>query len=106
MRVNKMKDAILFIADNQIWTDEDVKELREKYNIFFNKKGVFAVGVKPRKDEKATLIQVGIEDDGNLLMYNDFTTQLTFDSNWLDNLRDLLDMAATYVNTTNNNKKG
>ena len=92
MRVIKFEDnnALSFVADNQVWTDEDVKILREEYNIFFNKEGVFAIRVIPRKSPYDPLIQICIEDDGIIYVPVETNEKLTFSSSFIPDLIDLL----------------
>lgn len=92
MRVIKFEDtnALSFVADDQVWTDEDVRILREEYNIFFNKESVFAIKVIPRKSPNDPLIQICIEDDGLIYVPVEINEKLTFSSSFIQDLIDLL----------------
>lgn len=80
-------DCERFIADDQHWDDSTVKELRERYNIFFMSNGRDAATplmVIPRPG-KSTLIVVGWEDDGTIgFNRGDYGWETCFDSYWIN----------------------
>ena len=63
-------------APGQIYTQEYLKELRDKYNIIYNGTGIYAFKIIPRKTTNP-LLQLFSEDDGMLSSTNE-----TFDISW------------------------
>ena len=57
---------------NQVFTEEDVKEMWEKYKVIYNPEGCFALRMLPSKGDRNPLFQIVAEDDGCISFKNDF----------------------------------
>ena len=83
--------------NNQVWTDEDCKMMRKKYNVFFDKNGVFACRVIPKKNGDGNpLLQVVPEDDGCIRFEIGFNAGFVFDAGWADNVIDVISAAEDF----------
>jgi len=91
-----------YFAYDQTWTDEILKELRDKYNVIY-RKGVFGVRIIKNEEYNPPVVQFEIlgEDDGHLfsqesLDIHRFGVQLV-DIGWIKDLQNCLDDAVNYV---------
>ena len=82
-------ETMKIYAEEQIWTDEDCKQLK-KHNIIYNK-GCFAIQIVPSsRPEFSDLVRIGVEDDGTI----SFTPNSeTFSCQWIDDLILVLEKA-------------
>ena len=80
-------DCERFCAADQRWDDETLKEIKEKYNIFFmsnGKDGATPLMLIPRP-RTSPLIVVGWEDDGSIgFNKNEGGWEKCFDSYWIE----------------------
>ena len=81
---------------NQVFTEEDVKEMREKYKVIYNPEGCFALRMLPSKGDRNPLFQIVAEDDGCISFKNDFNSGFTFDSGWSENIIEIIQKAIDY----------
>lgn len=86
MKVNQVDRDLIFIADDQEWTDEDVYILENEYNVYYDK-GVIAVR-KIERDGMNPIIQVSVEDDGFIQFREGHTLEI--DSYWVSDLINVL----------------
>lgn len=86
-------------AEEQTWDDATLKELREKYNIFFNGYGVRPVMLVPSSNQEGCCVVIGYENDGVITfrrnMFGNFMDAMS--PCWIEDLiKDLTD-AKEYV---------
>lgn len=86
-------------AEEQTWDDATLKELRDKYNIFFNSHGVRPVMLVPSSNKEGCCVVIGSEDDGVIKfrrdMFGNFMDAMS--PHWIEDLiKDLTD-AKEYV---------
>ena len=92
-------ETFYIVAEEQIWDDDTLKELRDKYNIFFNSRGVRPVMLVPRSNQEGCCVVIGHEDDGTIGfrrdMFGNFVDAMS--PYWIDDLiKDLTD-AKEYI---------
>jgi hypothetical protein len=84
-----VKSQVSIAATDQSWTDEDVKELRERYNIFYNRKT--HIGILVVNDQ----IYIMTEDDGYLSWYKDYCSMFYIEQ--IDNVSNALIEVKNYL---------
>ena len=88
-------DCLCFCAENQVWDDNDLKRMADKYHVVYNG-GVFVIRVDLRKTGSC-LYQLGMENDGYLCFGDASIKGIVFDKLWADDLKDVLDLAKKHV---------
>lgn len=86
-------------AEGKIWDDATLKELREKYNIFFNSHGVRPVMLVPSSNPEGCCVVIGSENDGVITfrrnMFGNFMDAMS--PCWIEDLIQDLTDAKEYV---------
>lgn len=85
--------ADVYVAENQAWDAATLKELRDKYNIYYNK-GIRPMKIIPRDNGLNPLVVMGYEDDGRMWFVKDEWGDYKhrFDSYWIDSITDNLNI--------------
>ena len=98
MRVQSDGVWLVFTAydTNQEFTDEDVKEMWEKYKVIYDPEGCFALRLLPSQGNRNPLFQIVAEDDGCIKFYNDPNKGFVFDSGWAENIIDIIQKAIDF----------
>ena len=83
-----------YSAEEQVWDHATLIELRNKYNIYYDGDGIFAIKIIPRK-KLNPLFALGIEDDGiiSFTLDRDGNYFHQVDLSWAKNLIYLLQQA-------------
>ncbi len=107
MRVQSDHMWLVFTAydTNQEFTEEDTKEMWDKYKVIYNPEGCFALRLLPRQGDKNPLFQIVAEDDGCIKFYNDFNRGFVFDSGWAENIIDLIQQGIDFIDNANEDKE-
>ena len=93
---------------HQVFTEEDTKEMWDKYNVIYDPKGYFALRIIPSKSEdRNPLFQIVAEDDGCIKFFNDPNPHsgFLFDSGWAENIINLIQKGITYCDGPEDEEK-
>ena len=110
MRVQSDHVWLVFTSydTEQVFTNNDVKEMREKYNVIFDPKGCFALRIIPSKSgDRNPIFQITAEDDGCIKFFNDPNPHsgFLFDSGWAENIIDLIQKAMDFCDGQEDEEK-
>lgn len=84
-------------APDQEYTDEFLKEIRERDLVIYNPGGCHAIRIIPRKGNEP-LFELLVEDDGMLFSYED---PVVFSSYWADSLINVIKEANDFLQEGN-----
>ena len=107
MRVQSDGIWLVFTAydTNQEFTEEDTKEMWDKYKVIYNPEGCFALRLLPSQGDRNPLFQIVAEDDGCIKFFNDPNKGFVFDSGWAENIIDLIQKAIDFTDNANEDKE-
>lgn len=87
---------IMLSAENQCWDEDTLKELKEKYNIFFMSNGMDSVHPIMVRDG---ICYIGHEDDGTIYFDRKYGHPINgFSAYWIDSLINELSEVKKYLN--------
>ena len=90
---------------NQIFSEEDAKEMWEKYKVIYDPEGCFALRMIPSIGDRNPLFQIVAEDDGCIKFVNGLNNGFVFDSGWAENIIDLIQKAIDFTDNVNEDKE-
>ena len=98
MKVQSDSNFLMFTSydTEQIFSDEDVKRMWEKYKVIYDPEGCFALRMFP-KVKGNPLFQIVAEDDGCIKFVNNFNSGFVFDSGWAENIIDLIQRGIDFL---------
>lgn len=86
-------------AEEQNWDNATLKELKDKYNIFFNGNGIRPVMLIPCDNQEGCCVVIGHEDDGVIGFRRDIFGNFldAMSPYWIDDLIENLTDAKEYI---------